>query len=162
MMNYLSQLMAAKNVTAVQLAKKAGVAEATVREYMKNDILDFTRKTTLQKIAKAMNCTPREIVKGGDSMKKKILEAEVIRAAESLCVALRKFSDESMYLHFTVFTRDNTVRCEGDPEGIPDYYTIRVFNPSDLTEDEACFPDISKTSRVYYNGDKISDVIDYL
>ena len=160
-MNYLSQLMAAKNVTAVQLAKKAGVAEATVRDYMKNDILDFTRKTTLQKIAKAMNCTPREIVKGGDSMKKKILEAEVIRAAESLCVALRKFSDESMYLHVTVFTRDNTVRCEDDPEGIPDYYAIRV-NPSGETEDEPCFPDISKNSRVYYNGDKISDVIDYL
>lgn len=54
-------------------------------------------------------------------MKDKILETEIRKHAEALSVALRKYTNEPMYCHLTLFTHDNVAEGETNP---PDYCDI--------------------------------------
>ena len=122
-----------------------------------NDIT-FAYKSTQKALADALEVTVSDLINGGDKMKKTILHAEVIKAAESLAVALSKFSSDPMYCSVTVFTKDVTCKCEGDPEGIPDYYSVRIHDAEDV-EGERTF--ISESARVYYGEDGIRTVLKF-
>lgn len=158
-MNNLVLLMKARGITPEELSKMSGCNVGNIRRIMKLDSLDFVYKSTTEKLSKALGVTPRELVKGGKSMKKKILQTEVTRAAETLCNALRAYTDEPLYLRIAVFSRDKSVICDGDPDGVPDYYDVRVseadFDPDNYD------PIVSKSARVYYGEDGIRFVIPF-
>ena len=105
--------MKARGITPEELSKMSGCNVGNIRRIMKLDSLDFVYKSTTEKLSKALGVTPRELVKGGKSMKKKILQTEVTRAAETLCNALRAYTDEPLYLRIAVFSRDKSVICDG-------------------------------------------------
>ena len=57
-------------------------------------------------------------------MKDKILQTEIIEAAERLATALRKFSGDSLYLNLTIISRDtNLVPTNEDDSS--DFYSFR-------------------------------------
>lgn len=85
-------------------------------------------------------------------MKNKMLYTKVKEAAESLCNALRAYSDEPLYCNVTVFTRDNTIAKR--PEDVPDYYNFVVAYPDEVDEDIRINSTvISESAKVFY-GDK--------
>lgn len=93
-------------------------------------------------------------------MKDKIFYTKAVEAVESLARELRVYSVEPMYLSITIFTRDENCHHEGDPDGIPDYYTFRFCE--DVDEPSFEDDDRFKAARVYYSEDgKIMKVIDY-
>ncbi len=103
-------------------------------------------------------------------MKKKILEAEITTAVERLVKALRKYSDEGLYLSFFAFTRDKESAEEENPNDIPDYYSIRVLKPfeeEDDIEDEDKDIDyiFNDSGRIFYSTvkgeEEIRKVISY-
>ena len=100
-------------------------------------------------------------------MKQEILVTEVRQAAEHLANVLNKYSDEPMYLSLAIFTKDKTVKCEDDPEGIPDYYSIRSYvadTEQEQTADDGFVPKetvINESARVYYGEDGIRTVIPF-
>ena len=157
-MNYLKQIMEAEGISPIQLAEMSGCNIGTVRNLMKADSIEYAFKGTIKKLSKALGVTPRDLVKGGKRMKNKILYTEVTKAAEALSKALRAYTDEPMYLSVCVFTQDKTAICDGDPEGIPDYYSIRCHNADDI---EGIVPTISESARVYYGEDGIKVVKPY-
>ena len=94
-------------------------------------------------------------------MKDKIFYTKAVEAVESLARELRAYSSEPMYFSVTLFTRDNECHHEGDPEGVPDFYSFR-FCKEDQIADDASVYDCSKAARIYYSDDgKILKVIDY-
>lgn len=84
-------------------------------------------------------------------MKNKVLYAQVIKVIEELAVVMRNYSEESLYLNLTIFTKDNTIICDGDPVGIPDFYSVRVHTSEDFNED-IYDPIINESARIYYSG----------
>ena len=161
-MNNLALIMESKGITTKELAKLSGCDAGNIRRLMKLDSLDFIRSDTKKRIATALGVTPRELVKGGKRMKNKVLYAEIVKATENLANALRNYTDAPMYLDLCIMTRDDSIRCEGDPIGVPDYYSIRCHKADDIDE---IVPDISESARVFYsedgNGEGIRNVFKY-
>lgn len=100
-------------------------------------------------------------------MKEQLLRTEVLKAVEHLTMALNTYTDEPMYLSLAIFTKDKTVRTETDPEGIPDYYTVRSYvadTEQEHTADDFFVPKetvIDESARVYYGEDGIRQVIPF-
>ena len=134
-MNNLKSIMEARNITPNQLSEMTGLAVTNIRRILQEDSLATATKPTQQTIAAALGITVRELVEGGTDMKKKILEAEITNAVQTLTKALRKYSDEGLYLSFFTFTRDKDSVEDGKPNDIPDYYSIRVLKPFEDEDD---------------------------
>ena len=83
-------------------------------------------------------------------MKDKVLKAAVEEAVENLTKALRNYTGEPMNLFLTVFTRDQTVRADGEPDSIPDYYCVTVRSSDCELATEATYRAVKK---VYYSDD---------
>ena len=99
-------------------------------------------------------------------MKNKILDTEIREAVEHLTAVLNKYSSDPMYLSVAIFTKDMTVKSEGDPEGIPDYYSIRAYVADTEYEqsDDGFVPKetvINESARVYCGEDGIKKVIPF-
>ena len=92
-------------------------------------------------------------------MKNKVLYTEVIKAAEGLARALRNYTDEPMYMHLAIFTRDEESHHEGDPDGLPDFYSLVVHSASEEYFEENLEPTISTSARVYYKESKDGELI---
>ena len=167
-MSYLKEILEAKGITMHDLAEMTGNAYSCITVMLKNDSYAFSHKKTQKKIADALGFTPNEIINGGESMKKKLIGAEVIRATEHLARLLRTYYPDPMYLSLAIFTKDNTAKSDGDPDGIPDYYSVRVHS-SDTEYEENIDNDtfvpketlINETARVYYGEDGIRTVIPF-
>lgn len=157
-MNYLRELMRAKGITATELSKMSGVSQGCISRMLKMSDITFSYKHTQKALADALGVTVNELVNGGGDMKNKILESEVRKAAESLAVALRKYTTEPMYCSLIIFTKDVTCKCDEDPEGIPDYYSFRVHEAEDVEEH---YPTFSESARVYYDDEGIRYVIPF-
>lgn len=96
-------------------------------------------------------------------MKDKVLYGEVMKAAESLARALRAYTGEPMNCILTVFTRDQLIKTPGDPEGIPDYYSVLIRSTECEHYDDSTMKLVNK---IYYSDDefgneKIGKVIPY-
>ena len=135
-MSILKELMHSRGITSQILARKTGLTYQTIWRLLKNDSYEFAQKETQRLIATALGVTVRDIVYGKDAdpkseeekaeMKRKIAEAEIKRGVEHIINALNKYSADPMYLSLAIFTRDNTLKCDGDPDGTPDFYSLRV------------------------------------
>lgn len=169
-MNNLKSIMEARNITPNQLSEMTGLAVTNLRRILQEDSLATATKPTQQIIAAALGVTVRELVEGGEDMKTKILEAEVKSAVETLVKALRKYSDEGLYLSFFTFTHDKDSVEEDNPEDVPDYYSIRILKPFE-EEDDMYDADedieyiFNESGRIFYstvNGEEgIRKVIPY-
>ena len=146
-MSYLKEILEAKGITMHDLADISGVAYSNITVMLKNDSYAFSHKKTQKKIADALGFTPNEIINGGESMKKKLIEAEVIRATEHLARLLRTYYTDPMHCHITIFTRDDN--------GL-DYYDARVDDGNDRK-----IVDRAADIRIGEDG-KITEVIPYL
>ena len=166
-MSNLSKIIYARGITPNDLATLTGLTYPTIWRLLKNDCYATAQKSTQQKIAAVLGVSVSELVKGGKRMKNKILEAEVRKAIEHLTTALHKYTDEPMYLSLAIFTKDKTVRTETDPEGIPDYYTVRSYvadTEQEHTADDLFVPKetvIDESARVYYGEEGIRQVIPF-
>ena len=160
-MNYFKALLNAREITAIDFAKAVGMSVSNVRRLCEDENIRTCTKRTQKKVADGLGITIRELVEGGNSMKNKIMYAEINKAVERLCVLLRKTSSDPLFLDITIFSRDK-VACDGDEE-IPDYYSFRVCKADE--EFEADSPLVNESSRVYYSDDdgeeKIRKVLPY-
>ena len=84
-------------------------------------------------------------------MKDKILESEIRKHAEALAVALRKYTNEPLYLRLTLFTRD--VQVADDKEHVPDFCDL-VCHAYDDTEEVNPF--VSQAYLIYHGEEGIS------
>lgn len=167
-MSYLKEILEAKGITMHDLAEMTGNAYSCITVMLKNDSYAFSHKKTQQKIADALGFTVNEIANGGESMRRKLIEVEVRKAVEHLTNALNKYSANPMYLSLAIFTKDNTLKCDGDPDGTPDYYTVRSY-VADTEYEENIDRDgfvpketiINEAARVYYGEDGIRTVIPF-
>ena len=167
-MSYLKEIIKAKGLTMHDLADLTGLTYSAITQMFKNDSFEYSHKGNQQKIANALGFTVNEIINGGESMKKKIAEAEIKRGVEHIINALNKYSADPMYLSLAIFTRDNTLKCDGDPDGTPDFYSLRVHQ-SDTEYDDSIDKDafvpketiINESARVYYGEDGIRTVIPF-
>ena len=167
-MSYLKEILKEKGITMQELADISGVAYSTITVMLKNDSYATSHRPIQKKIANALGFTVNEIINGGEEMKRKIAEAEIKRGVEHIINALNKYSADPMYLSLSIFTKDNTLKCDGDPDGIPDYYTLRAY-ASDTEYDESIDKDvfvpketlINEAARVYYGEDGIRTVIPF-
>lgn len=167
-MSYLKEILEAKGITMHDLAEMTGNAYSCITVMLKNDSYAFSHKKTQKKIADALGFTVNEIANGGESMKRKLIEVEVRKAVEHLTNALNKYSPDPMYLSLSIFTRDETLKCDGDPDGTPDYYTVRSY-VADTEYEENINRDgfvpketiINEAARVYYGEDGIRKVIPF-
>ena len=146
-MSYLKEILEAKGITMHDLAEMTGNAYSCITVMLKNDSYAFSHKKTQKKIADALGFTVSEIINGGESMKKKLIEAEVIRATEHLARLLRTYYTDPMHCHITIFTRDNN--------GL-DYYDARVDDGN-----EHKIVDRAADIRIGEDG-KITEVVPYL
>ena len=166
-MNYLTELMNARGIDLITLAKMSGVSLSNLRRLTAEESAGYFHKKTQKRLAQALGVTVSELVKGGKRMKNKILEAEVRKAVDHLTTALHKYSDEPMCLSLAIFTKDKTVRSDDDPKGIPDYYSIRSYvadTEQEETADDVFVPKetvINESARVYYGEDGIRQVIPF-
>lgn len=167
-MAYLKEIIKAKGLTMHDLADLTGLTYSAITQMFKNDSFEYCHKGNQQKIANALGFTVNEIINGGEEMKRKIAEAEIKRGVEHIMNALNKYSADPMYLSLAIFTKDNTLKCDGDPDGIPDFYSLRVHQ-SDTEYDESIDKDvfvpketlINEAARVYYGEDGIRTVIPF-
>ena len=88
------------------------------------------------------------------NMKDKVLESEIRKHAEALAVALRKYTDEPMYFHLSIFTRDNAI--EEDSDEIPDYYDF-VLHKYDADDSGEVTDVVSKSFLIFYGEEGIRD-----
>ena len=84
-------------------------------------------------------------------MEEKILKTMVTMSIENITRELRKFSKEPLQCDITIFSRDQVVKDDTDPEGIPDYYSVVVR----LTGEDAelVSPIIDESNKVFYSYD---------
>ena len=150
-MSYLKEILEAKGITMHDLADMTGNAYSCITVMLKNDSYAFSHKKTQKKIADALGFTVNEIINGGESMKRKLIEAEVTRAAEHLTRLLRTYYPEPMHLHMTIFTKD--------ADGL-DYYDARVDDTTEELPENRIIVD--KTALVKFGEDgKILETIPY-
>ena len=157
-MNNLTAYMDARGITPKELSEKTGISINNIRRLMNTGNLESAYTYTKTAIAEALGVSVCDLVKGGENMKKKILETEVTKAAEHLAKVIREFSGEPMHLSLAIFTRDIECKCDGDPNGLPDYYSVLVHDADTEYDDnpEGYIPrsiEVSKTGRIYYGDD---------
>ena len=158
-MSHLNEIMYSRGLTAQDLARISGLTYQTIWRLLKNDGFEFAQKATQQKIAAVLGVTVRDIIYGKDAekiseeekakAKKKIVEAEVIKATEHLLLVLRNYYPEPMHLHISLFTKD--------ADGL-DYYDARV---TDMNEEPDTNILIDKTALVKVSDGKIVETIPY-
>lgn len=150
-MNYLTELMRTKNLTVLDVAKLSGLSATNIRRLTTLDSLEFTYKKTQIALSKALGITPFELVKGGESMKEKLLYTEVKHAVEVLSRALRRYSDDQHYVSIAIFTNDTDSMSDEYPDEIPDTYIINVTRANDEESvDLPVIPIMSESGRIYY------------
>lgn len=147
-MNNLKAIMEARCLTATDLSQMTGISVSNIRRLMEEDHIETAYKHTQQMVAAALGLTVRDLVVGGEDMKNKILEAEVTKTIQSLVKALRKYSDEGLYISFFAFTHDTD--SADTPGDVPDYYSIRIHKAE---EDElGDFDNIyNEAGRIFYS-----------
>lgn len=159
-MNYLTEIMNAKGLTAQQLSKKTGMSVSNIRRLMQGDNVTYSYIGTIQKLAKALDVKPYELIKGSETMKNKILYSEITKAIEHLSIALRKYSPDSHYLRISLFSRDDGISLSED--AIPPDFYYMTLNRCEL-ETEYDQPIMSENSLIYYaeteEGEKIRKVL---
>lgn len=158
-MSHLNEIMYSRGLKAQDLARISGLTYQTIWRLLKNDGFEFAQKATQQKIAAVLGVTVRDIIYGKDAekisekekveVKKKIVEAEVIKATEHLLLVLRNYYPEPMHLHISLFTKE--------ADGL-DYYDARV---TDLNEEPDANILIDKTALVRVSDGKIVETIPY-
>lgn len=157
-MNNLAEIMNAKGITPIQLSSMTGLAVTNIRRIMQGDTVQFSRVSTIQKIADALGVKPVDLVKGGEKMKNKIIHAEITKAVEQLSVALRKYSPNSHYLRISIFTRDDGITFYDDNTP-PDFYFMTLDKCDGLEEGSHI---MSENNLIYYtdtgDGEKIRKV----
>ena len=161
-MSYLKEIIKAKGLTMHDLADLTGLTYSAITQMFKNDSFEYCHKGNQQKIANALGFTVNEIINGGEEMKRKIAETEIKRGVEHIINALNKYSADPLCCHIAIFTRDNICKCDGDPDGMPDFYSIRVH--SDTEHEKNIEKDVfafNETARVYYGEDGIRTVIPF-
>jgi len=148
-MNNLKRIMDARGITPTELAAYTGMAPSNIRRLMEDDNITTAFAKTKRKIAEALDVSVKELVEGGESIENKILYSEIVKATENLASLMRRSTDKQLYLNITIFSRDDTSKCDGDPSGVPDYYNFRLnFADEDFVPD---VPIMSEASRVYYS-----------
>jgi hypothetical protein len=151
-MNNLVDLMNATGTTPIELSKGTGIPISNVRRLMTLDDLSGIYKTTQKKLADYFEITVNQLINGGTKMKTKILEAEIMKHAEALAVALRKYTSDSVHTSICVFTRD-----EPDDNGnIPDYCDVTSYRLDDKSGELVCV--IGKQFLFYYGEEGIAKV----
>lgn len=158
-MAYLNDYMKLQGMTRRALSEKSGVSLPRIGAYVNEPELLITADWETRKaIADALGITVKELLHG-KNLKTEILKTEIRKAAEHLANELRKYSAEPMYLDLCIFTRDAQAKTEEDNcEGLPDYYSIRCHEASDV---EGILPTMSESARVYYGEDGIRTVIPF-
>ena len=146
-MSYLKAIVEAKGLTMHELADMSGLAYSSITTMLRDDRYESTHKSTQKRLADALGFTINEIINGGEGMKKKLIEAEVIKATEHITRLLRTHYAEPMHCHITIFTRDNN--------GL-DYYDARVDDGNDNK-----IVDKAADIRIGDDG-KIAEVVPYL
>ena len=146
-MSYLKAIVEAKGLTMHELAEISGLAYSSITTMLRDDRYETTHKSTQKRLADALGFTINEIINGGEEMKRKLIEAEVIKATEHIARLLRTYYAEPMHCHITIFTRDNN--------GL-DYYDARVDDGNDNK-----IVDKAADIRIGDDG-KIAEVIPYL
>ena len=160
-MSHLKEIMYARGVSLKDLALLADLTYPTVWGLIKDDRYEFAQKKTQQKIAAVLGVTVRDIIYGKDAekiteeekakVKKKIVEAEVIKATEHLLLVLRNYYPEPVHLHMTIFTKDADDL---------DYYDARVDDTTEELPENRIIVD--KTAMVKFGEDgKILETIPY-
>ena len=84
-------------------------------------------------------------------MEEKILKTIVTMSIENITRELRKYSKEPLQCDITIFSRDQVVKDETDPEGTPDYYSVVVRLAGE--DVEITYPIIDESNKVYYSYD---------
>lgn len=84
-------------------------------------------------------------------MEEKILKTIVTMSIENITRELRKFSKEPLQCDITIFSRDQVVKDDTDPEGVPDYYSVVVRLAGE--DAELVFPIIDESNKVFYSYD---------
>ena len=158
-MSHLNEIMYSRGLTAQDLARISGLTYQTIWRLLKNDSFEFAQKATQQKIAAVLGVTVRDIIYGKDAqkiteeekaeVKKKIVEAEVIKATEHLLLVLRNYYPEPMHLHMTIFTKETDDT---------DYYDARVTDMNEYIGESVL---IDKSAFVKVSDGKIVETIPY-
>ena len=158
-MAYLNDYMKLQGMTRRALSEKSGVSLPRIGAYVNEPELLITADWETRKaIADALGITVKELLHG-KNLKTEILKTEIRKAAEHLANELRKYSAEPMYLDLCIFTHDAEAKTEEDNcEGLPDYYSIRCHEASDI---DGIIPTMSESARVYYGEDGIKKVIPF-
>ena len=151
--------MKLQGMTRRALSEKSGVSLPRIGAYVNEPELLITADWETRKaIADALGITVKELLHG-KNLKTEILKTEIRKAAEHLANELRKYSAEPMYLDLCIFTHDAEAKTEEDNcEGLPDYYSIRCHEASDI---DGIIPTMSESARVYYGEDGIMKVIPF-
>ena len=150
-MNYLAEYMNAKGITPTELSEMSGISANNIGLMMKREDISRSFNYTQRAIANALGITVSELVNGGDEMKNKILETEIRKHAEALSVALRKYTNEPLYLRLTLFTRD--VQVADDKEHVPDFCDLVCHVYDDMEEID---PIVSQAYLIHHGEEGIS------
>lgn len=155
-MNYLKEMLEARGMTPIELAKLCDLPITTIRYTLTDDRISTARKSTQKIIADALGVTVAELTKGGKSMKDKILKAEVKTAVERLALTLRKYSSEPHYLSIAIFTQNKDARAEDFPGETPDsyVYNVQVANKAETRSELPFIPIMSEDGRIFYTTDE--------
>jgi len=151
-MAYINQYMELYGFTRKMLSEKSGVSPSLICRYVNEpELLDNADWDTRKRIAEALDITVHELIVGKD-FKSRVLHTEILKASEHLARLLRNYAKDPMYLNITIFTKDKEAKePEDNCEGLPDYYSIRCHEASDV---EGIVPTMSESSRVYYRTDE--------
>lgn len=161
-MNYLKEIMTVRNITPIELAELSGVSKNEIRRLMTGDRMSHARKDTQKLLADALNVTVRELVKGSEEMKEKIVYTEVKKAAEHLASTIRKYYPEQIYVDVVLFTHENPDAYDDEVGKDIDYYSIRVTTAdSDSDVELPVVPFISESGRIVYGDEGIRKVVPF-
>ena len=84
-------------------------------------------------------------------MKDKVLRSAVTEAVEKLTRALRNYTDEPMSCFLSVFTRDEEIKADGEPDTIPDSYSVTVRSGC---VEPGSDPTLRMMCKIYYSDDE--------
>ena len=161
-MNYLKAIMEMRNTTAVELSKVSGISPQEIRRLCEGDYMSHARKDTQKSLADALNVTVRELVKGSEEMKEKIVYTEIKKAAEHLASVIRKYYPEQIYVDVVLFTHENPEDYDDNPTNDLDYYSIRAtMTDSKFNDDLPVIPFLSESGRIYYDDEEIRKVVPF-
>lgn len=84
-------------------------------------------------------------------MEEKILKTIITMSIENITRELRKYSQEPLQCSIEIFSRDQVVKDETDPEGVPDYYSVVVKLAGEDVELTGAI--IDESNKIYYSFD---------